>query len=671
MADQKHEGPPRTHIVLDEEKYAKEDYTWWLKDDKEIGPAAVKAGEKYEIQGQDRRDATRRFVQLFKGKLISGSMYDSGRASTAVEDISPAWNLIQSNFNTAASMITRSRVRIAVITTGAEWDLQEDAKQAELAISGIFRGNKVYEELDPVWFFDGGIPGLGILQCEPDPTTGEPVIERVIPDEFIYSETEAINGRLRQVFRVQWMSKWEAAEKFGDTQENLDAISTCQSTYSMPLAGSNGMELQLIPVWTAWFIPRVFCEAPTKKDEEDKTEGKRVVAIPGHTLNVRPYRWTRPPHAFFRVERAPVGVWGIGIAERLAGFQFDMNEINADIREARKDSLGKWMVEAGSNVNDDDFTDEHGRIVRYSKTKPNWERNDGIPESLLREREELRIQASRELGMSEWSVAGTQPKNGNSGEYLNQLRDQEQGRAVPCGQNWEAAHVDLAEIAINAAVDGFAINKDLSFTAEDNDNGDGLTEIRFEKIAKLLTSKNKRTIQAYPTSILPASPQGKFEKVKEWEQKGWIDSSTAAALSEQPDLNQESSLQLAGIRAVRKAITAIIRTGKAQTVDPAMPLELGFRIAQATFLKGLSNGMPEKQMQLLAAFRDECLSLQKMQGPAPVAQTPGNAAPGAPVGAVNAPPMVEGAVAPQQQVAPPGSPQAAMGMPVGAETGPV
>ena len=99
------------------------DAMWWLKSDAEIGPAMVRVAQKYEVAGTPRREQTRRYVQLHKGQLMSSSMYDAARAREHIEDIHPCWNVVQAAVNTEQSVVTRNRVRIALDTNGADWEL--------------------------------------------------------------------------------------------------------------------------------------------------------------------------------------------------------------------------------------------------------------------------------------------------------------------------------------------------------------------------------------------------------------------------------------------------------------------------------------------------------------------------------------------------------------------
>jgi hypothetical protein len=663
MANNQGGGSTITKRILDD-TIAGDNGLWHQKPPEEAGPSMVRLAEKYEKGTWDRRDSNRRYVQLHKGKLIGGSIADSGRAPTPSEDLHPAWNIVQAAINTASSVVTRNKVRVAVITDEGDWELQDAAKQAELFVAGVFRGNKLYEELDQRFFLYGAAAGLGIALVEPCSKTGEVRIKCMNPDELVYSEVEAKDGTPRQLFRVEWMSKWDAILKYGDTDEKRRAIESCNTTYSIPLIGSPDYHMPLIPIWTGWYLP----------SGQDAGDGVKCVAIPNYTLDHKEWKWSRFPLSFFRVEIPTAGIWGIGIAERLAGFQYRLIEINADIDEARRmGSLGKWLVDVGSNINDDEFTDEQGGIIHYARTPPQWVTNDGIPESLLRERTETYNQGLREIGLSEWSVGGVQPDNIKSGEGLRVLEQKEEGRAIPCGQNWESFHVDIAENVIMAAIDGHEINPKLSVMAQ-AEGGDGMARIEFSKVAKLLNSVNSHYVQAYPTAILPSSPQGKFETVKEWQDKGWIDSATAAALSDQPDIDQESSLQLSGIKAVRHSITEILRKGQKgyEPPDPAMPLELGARIAQSTYLKGLRTGIPEDRLNLLMEWHRAVQDLLTGKPPTPLASTPGVAAPSAPVAPQNAPPPLAPVSTPSPGAVPP-APEAAPSLaPLpGGEVGPV
>lgn len=596
----------REKIVLDGEDSIG-DAVWWLRPDDEIGRAAVACAMKYAAAQESRREQTRRYVQLFKGQVLSGSVYDSAGARTALEDVHPSWNGLQEVVNTAGSMVVRNRVRTAVQTSGADWTLQEQAKQAELFIAGVKAGNKLYEQIDPLTWQDGAVPGLGATLVDDD---GERVIlERIIPDELVFSDVEAIYGNPRQLFRVKWMSRWEAARRYGDTPDKLEAIRTCQS-FNLPLANVADVHIPLIPIWTAWFLP-------SKRGAGD---GKRVVGIPGGgpgcTLSVRPWKLLRFPIAFFRVEYAPAGLWGIGMAERLAGLQYRLNELNYLIEEAaRVGSLGKWLVESGSNVNPDDFTDEHGGIIGFTKTPPEWKTINGIPSDLLNERNATREQMHRTYGLSEWAVSGVQPDNIESGEGLRQLRDQDQGRAVQPGQHWEAYHVDLDECVVLVAGDMHERGIKIKVSVADP-MGDGLTTVDFADVAELFKDPNQWVVRPYPTAILPNTPTARFEKLHEWRKAGMIDETEFAALSEMPDTDQESSLLVAGLKSVRHAIVRIVRKGEQgyEPPDEAMPLQLAAKLSQATYLKGLRTGMPEDRLALLKAWRDDALAL--LAGPA-------------------------------------------------------
>lgn len=656
---------PEKTIVLDGTG-TQEDFLWWTKPDSEIGEHMVRAAQKTETAQFPRREASRRYVQLFKGQVMSESMMDAAIPREHIEDIHPCWNVIQGAVNTEQSVVTRNRVRIAVDTNGADWELQEDAKEAELFIAGVFARNKLYEDLDPKWFLDADVPGLGILLTED--VDGDVVIRRVLPDAFVYSDVEAAvnDGKLRQAFVVQWMSKWEAMRYARGADGKVDslkeqAIKTCQA-FQVPIAGAPNVHIPLIPVWTGWFLP----SRPNMSDKE--CDGRRVIAIPGAgpgcTLHVRKWKHTRFPLSFLRIEHSPAGLWGIGAAERLAGFQYRLNELNWLITEAaRLGSLGKWFVDTQSNVNPDELTDEQGGIVHFTKTRPEFEAIDGIPKDLLQERNLTYQQALKERGLSEWTVGGVQPDNIESGEGLRQLRDQEQGRAVPAGQHWEAAHVDLAECVCLAASDAAAANPKLKVTAKDDEMG-GTRVIEWKKIARILQDPDSRVLSFYPTSILPNTPTARFEKLREWKADGTIDAATFAALSEMPDINSEASLQLEGVKGVRHAISRILREGEKGYMppDPAMPLGspgveggppqpgYGIRLAQATYNRGVRQGMPDEKLALLRSWIDDAFDILRGR---PAAPPPPKAEPPAP-----APAGPAGGPPPAATVPPDGAPMA-------------
>jgi hypothetical protein len=650
-------GPDRKKITLDGTEQH-DDACWWTKPELEIGPAMIRVAESYEIAQASRREQSRRYTQLWKGQRLTSSAYDAATPRDVYDDIHACWNVCQAIPNTAMSVVGRNRVRVAIQTSAADCELQEAAKDAELYIQGCWAGNKLYEEIDPLFFLDGAVTGLGAVTAEDSPD-GDVILERIHPDEIVYSDVEALHGKPRQFFRVKWMSKWQVIELYGDTEEKRRQIGAYRHTYNVPLQGTVDKHIPMIPVWTGWFLPSRRWPKPGKDAKKDPCEGRRVRAIPGLTLEVRTWRWTRLPITFFSPEKSPAGLWGVGFVERAAGFQYKINELNDRIDEqARGGSLGKWAVEAGSNVNPDDLTDEDNSVVVYSKTMPEWKLNQGISTDLRQERTETYNQALKEQGMSEWMVGGKQPANIESGEGLRQLSEKEQGRALPCGQRWEDAKVDLAEVTLLAACDAMEHNPKLATVVEDKEEG-GLRKIMFQDLVKLIQDPDAHKIQAFPTSILPSQPAARFDKLREWKAEGLVDAATFAALSEMPDLDQQSSIMLAGVKAVRKAIRNIIRKGAAgyEPPDATMPLGtpdgkpgFGIQFVQSTYLQGLSNGMPEEKLALLKDWEDAALELLRGRPAVPI-QTP-------------AAPAVTASSTPPQTVPPPAeSPPPADGLP--------
>lgn len=667
----------RTKIVLDD-TVPNESGIWWTKPPKEIGPAMVDTAKKLEVAMDARRSQSRRLVQRHKGQILTSGMMDAASPRAVVDLVHPSWNVIQAAENTTKSIITRNRVRVVFQTTGADYEMQEMAKDAELFVTGVWFGNKVYEYLLPLAYFDAATPGLGFLLVEPDETPEHNIrIRRVIPDQLIFNEFEAAanNGMPRQLFIVDWLSPWQAIQTYanvpGDTKGNADRRAAIEQApvYEYPIPNVPDKTIPLIPIYTGWFLPSV----------RGGDDGRRVVAVPGNhegcTLRQRTWKHTRFPGAFFRVELAPAGLWGVSIAERLEGFQDRLNVLNYYIEEgARMGSLGRWLVDIGANVNPAHLDNTYGGIVLYSGTAPQFEVTDGIPKDLVAERDRVYEQALRSIGISEWTTGGVQPNNLESGEALNQLREQEQGRALPTGQLWEGSNVELAEATVMAAVDASEMAKEdaeresektgkkvkpktLAVSVPDPD-GDGLRTIEFAALEKLLSDPDSYTVKPYPTGILPASPSAKFEKLRKWKADGTIDQMTFEALSDMPDTMAEASVILAGGKAVRWAVAQIIRKGAAgyEPPDPAMPLAYGQRLAHAKYLQGLRTGMGEETLYLLLTFRDECKRLlDEANAPPPVAPEAAQSA--APVGG----PVDPAAPPPVDLNAPPVAPEAVPG----------
>lgn len=467
------------------------------------------------------------------------------------------------------------------------------------------------------------------------------MVERALPDEVIFSEDEARRGKPHQLFREMWIARHKALE-FCKTEEERLKVKAIRGRWE-ERGGAGGYVADLVPIYEGWYLGK---------------KGKHVIALPGLTVRVRPWKHKRFPVSFFRFEDALAGLYGIGVVERLVGYQVAINEINEAIAECVRRCAPKWMVETGSAVNPDDLDNEIAGIVEYATTAPQLVALEAIPRGLLEERDRLYQQALREIGLSEWSVNAVKPEGVSSGEALRTVRQQEQGRLIDPGQDWETMHCDLAEVIVMVAADAAERKRTLKVKASDP-GAKFVAEIEWKDIAPFI-AKGQYQVKAYPVSMLPISPEGRLQKLEEWRDKGIIDNAQFAQLSEMPDLDRQMGLMNAAIENLRYCFGRMTEADVFIPPDETDALELGIRMAHAEYQRAKRQKVPERRLDNLLRWIDEANELLAKAQPAGQSAQ-GSAAP---------PPIMEsGLVKPASPMGNPGpvpvDPAAAAGLPPG------
>jgi hypothetical protein len=609
------------------------------------GPDMVAIAKRMELALSQRHISCLNYAKLAYNQPLMTSLYDTANSRTEWEEVYLSWNICASAVTTAETMIVRNRPRVLFETTGGDYGLQRQALKANKWVFGCWSENKVYERHAPQVFRDAGTFGLGIFWLSIE--NGKTTIERTLPTELIFSERQWMYGhggkelgRYKNLDKAVVLATWGKGSTPEETERKRSAILQCRSRADLPT--DTGLDSEEIPVYEMYRLP----SKPGAKD------GVHVIAIEGCTLMEERWEHDWFPVVFFRVEEKPLGLWGIGFVERLIGFQVRLNEHNDAIDEsARKLAAAKWMTPRGCKVNPDDLTtNEIGVVVEYeaSAGRPELVQHQAIHRDLMEERQTTYQQGLREIGLSEWSVNAVKPAGLSSGEALRTVRDQEQGRMITIGQDWEAAFVELAEKTVYMG----------AIAAEENDGAyevrvsmpgaKFLEKIDFKAIAKFIKSA-AWVVKGYPVSMLPTHPGAKLQKLEEWLAKGLIDKPTFAMLSEMPDLDAESSLMNAAIDDIRWTLDKILDEGEKGYMPPeaGQALELGIRIFSAANQRARQDGVPEEIRDLIQRWIDDARALLNpppkvepqadapaaeaqaapADGGAPVAEAPADAAP--------------------------------------------
>lgn len=490
------------------------------------------------------------------------------------------FNVIESAIDTAANRISKNKPKPQFLTQDGEWKDQKKAKKLTQFISGQFYHNKTYE-IGQQAFIDGSVWGDGFIKVFHN---GEKIChERVISDEIIVDDSEAIYGKPRTMYQTKRINKEVLKARYPAHKAIIDGLKS-----DMDFTAYRQNEFtDMVVVVEAWHLP----------SSEKSNDGKHVICIDGADLFVESYKKDFFPFAKFSWKKRQLGFWGVGIAEEITGHQVQINKM---LREWQISdhllSSPAVFVEDGSAVLSAHLTNEIGRIIKYKGVKPTLEVFNVITPQRWIQLMEIYQKAFEKVGLSEMSAASRKPAGLNSGKAIREFNDIESERFILVGQAWENFYMEISKLTIEAARDLYKDKKDLSVMVK---GGDFARTIKWSEVD---LDRDKYIMQVFPTSSLSNTPSGRLQDIAELTQAGMIDPETSHELLDFPDLQKHRSLRFAKRDIVRDCLQTIIDDEVYVPLEPYMDLQFAIQYGQAQYNKCKMQKAPETVLELIRRF---------------------------------------------------------------------
>jgi hypothetical protein len=616
---------------------------WFAVEDEQAAARAMVATAKaIEASLEERRNQMLRQARVWSNTWL-GSLYDLASARTDAK--AGPWNVCAAAVSTGQAMICASPVNCTLETSGTEESTQRLAKDASRWLAGVWAENRLGSEVAPDTWQDAAVVDVGVMVVRA--INKRLVIEKVFPSEVIVSETEALacGGRPFQGFVKKYFPKHSVLRKYGGDPLKADAIRA--TAVEMPGdSAATSYSAQLIPIYEGWSV-----------------QGKHMVAVAKGLLETEDWPYDFVPLIPMYVDRPAAGYFGRGYVQQVLGYQLELMDINDAIDEhIHILANAKWVLEASSGIDPDDLDNRIAAVLTKNKgsSSPELLNDSVVPKDLLEERQRIYDQALAELGLNSWSVEGKEPAD-RSGVAMNAARQKEQGRLASPGRNFEASHVNLAEVC-------FALGH---LTTGTPYYGKGpadkeLDAIDFKKIGSFIKEKPWR-VRPYPINALSGTPDEKNHRIENWLKLGVITAPVALSLLELPDVDAQASLISAAREDILWSIEEILVKGRAgyHTPEPRQNLQLGIEMFTAAWLKARRQGVDGPRLDLLDRWATEAAALAKPPAPVAVEQRPGVGLAPAQVEPINveaapaAPGAPPAAAPPAPELAPPGAPPAA------------
>lgn len=564
-------------------------WRWWDAPDEYTmaGQLLTVARALISEQG-DRYDRYQTHVRLYGGAEFAGLRPGEYTPINSRDRVSV--NVIQSTVDTYVAKIVKNRVSVRFQTDNASYDDRRKAQLLSNACPGLLEAMDI-RHLAPKTEMDTGIVGTGIAIVRRDRDRDTITAERVMPWELLIDDVDGYYGKPRTAYLTKYVERDVLLARYGKDEAKAASIREAPKAEDYRWGSMVDNFADPVHVVEAWRL-----------GTGDKP-GLHCVAIETSMLESEPWRRKRLPIVARRWQDPPVGWWGIGIAERLAGIQLEINKLLWRIQKAHGQFAKTFVVlDEASGIPKAHITNEMGAIlVNHGGIPPQIMAPPTFPQDVYMHLQWLIRQAYEEIGISQLSATSKKPGGLESGIALREYHDIETERFAQQGMRFEDWHVELIYAALE----------------EIEHTGDVTVRMRGESEFKITredakAARHRYTIRAFPTSALPQSPAGRLQGVVDIANTGWITPAKALDLLGWPDLEDFQSEESAPLDSLRRKVGNLL-SGESFAKNRPMPyddLETAVATVPKWLLRAENEGAPEDRVQAVRDFLAECIRLR-------------------------------------------------------------
>jgi hypothetical protein len=605
---------------------------WWSAEKPDVHRKVFEHARRVESEQSGLYTRFLRYACLYDPNERMGMGGDMGGSDA---DSFVADNVIQSAVDTAASIISKSRPRIAVNTDNGDWSTQRRARWVERYLEQLFRATGFYQQAQAA-FKDACIFGTGVLKVVPVRGQKKMKVERVLIDEIIVDERECRGRPPRHMHQRRIVDREELVAEY---PKHEGAICDAAGQDGLGEVGFwadyRPLELDQVVVIESWRLPHV---GPDGK----LTGGRHTLCVANATLLDEDWEHDDFPFLFYRWADRRTGFYGRGIAEELAGRQRHINRMNWQFdRRLQQISVPRHFVHQADAAMAVKLVNTAGAVIPYRKEKPvTWTPQAVTGDEWMR-LDKVVAGGLAQVGISALSARSTKPAGVESAVAMRELTDTESERFAVNVQNWETLHVEGAEWFITwaKAMDNNA--PEVAWKAK------SLTKMIKWKDVALGDEPYALALDA--AGAIARTPAGRMQRVIELAQSGLIGSDEARRLLQNPDIERALSMANAAMETAEHEIERVL-DGEDCVPEAYMNVALTAGRFQMAYLQARNDGAPEAILDGMRDYIEMCSDILNKRTSAansnaapgqvlPMAGPAGATPPGMPPGAPMAPPQ--------------------------------
>ncbi len=597
------------------------DRQWWKHPDKHKTVWELYTFLKQD--NQERTETTKKHMRLYGNFDLAG--YTPSTYTTKMSTDRVTLNGVKAVVDTAVAEVARHRVAPFFATSEGNASLQRKARHLERFVETAFYTSDVHQKA-PQAFLDACVDGTGALKVFRKKK--QLCVERVFTGELLVDKADAIYGQPRTLLQRKYINREVLKNLF---PKKAKAISDVDQAIDYE-DGSIGLDntADQLEVVEAWHLP----------SGEDAEDGRHAIVVNGLTLVDEEWKKSYFPFVFIRWSPRLMGFWGAGLCEELAGLQLEVNRILQKVQQAFHLLGVPWvLVPDGSKIKKAYLNNQVGAIIPYSGgVAPTVRPNQTIHPEVFQHLERLWAKMFELAGIGPTALSASPPPGIRSGVGLRTLGSIQSQRFSIVMRSYEQMHLDLARMLVDLGKEIHEEEGGFNFVAQRDKYT--ITQVDWSEVDM---EKDSYVLKVFPASALRHDPAGRMEDVQDLLLLGLVDNQEAKRLLDFPDLDRSMALDRAASDNIDRIIEGMLDDKVYETPEPFMDLQLALKKGQASYNKGMKDGVPEDRLKLLRQWLTQVHILQvksQLQQMAPLAM------PGQPpaVGSAGAPPT---AVQPQ------------------------
>jgi hypothetical protein len=610
---------------------------WYTSDKHEIASSLKSAADDCKEKLENQHAAIDAYVSVFQDGENVPSRITSANAMAnfrlIVGDYRSKYNIIRSLSSAAHNRIADIRPGVDCVTVGGDYSQKRRAKMVSNVIRGLFRQTKVHKKMQKA-FLHCAVRDVGIVhvfnKC------GSPAVEVVNPREILFDPDAAEDEIPNTILRRKLVDRILLKTQFPKHKKAIDSMPPFVDMAEDLSEVKDNIEV---------------IEGYRLASMEGEKDGRHAIVAGDLVLCDEEYSKGRYPYVFIVFEPNVSGsVFGAGVANLLMSLQCTINDLIATIEGDMKRSTPYMLVYGQSTVTEDEAESNERMRVIHVDGPPGMEPRIVFPQSVSPEMERKLKQyedsAYDVIGISQPSSRGAVPAGINAGVAIRAHEDVQDGRFVVAKQNYQDAHVEVAELLLNVCQK--IAEDDPEYEVEYRSKG-SIDRVKWKEVFEDLSDF---VLEVKPIGALSSSLPGRMQEAKDMMDLGFIETKEqAASLMDFPDLEQYRSFALAQHNAIEGIVDKLLDPDP-EPIEPDehLPVDILRSKASDLYAKSLVDEIPEENLQAIRDFIERCDQIleqqaQKQQESA-AAMAAGQGMAGAPQQAMPAPMPTQAPVQP-------------------------